>query len=460
MYMSFYKLRGEPFGITPDPRFLFLSAAHREALAALVYGVSQRKGFISIIGEVGTGKTIILRAFLEGIDPSQTTAISLLNPLATFDQILEEILPPDFRGSTRDRFRTLQEWLINEYRQGRNVVVAIDEAQCMSPATMERLRLLSNLETAEHKLIQVVLAGQPELEHKLAQPNLRQFRERIAVRAKIWPLNQSDSVAYINHRLSKVVQPGSKPIFTRLTLKFLARNARGNPRRLNILCDSALLAGFSYQKQPIPWRIAWEARNGASRRPKWRPASVVRTLAVTGLIAATIGIALFGSRMFSDRASEMRSSAVGTIFRQHIGQADHDSNRIPDIETAAVGDSIQAGMIPNVAPSGVDRTMLADLPDSEVTANSITVADNGRASGIDFTYAAETVVVNRGDGLWQLCREIYGDVDAELVQKVIEANPHIPDPNNLAVGEELVFPRLAASGEPISARVTKADLED
>jgi general secretion pathway protein A len=354
----------------------------------------------------------------------------------------------------------LQEWLIDEYRQGRNVVVAIDEAQCMSPATMERLRLLSNLETAEHKLIQVVLAGQPELEQKLAQPNLRQFRERIAVRAKIWPLNQSDSVAYINHRLSKVVQPGSRPIFTRLALKYLARNAGGNPRRLNILCDSALLAGFSYQKQPIPWRIAWEARNAGSRRPNWRAASVVRTLAVTGLIAATIGIAFFGSRMFSDRTSAMRSSAVGTILRQRTELSDAGFVRVPEITTAAVRDSVNFETQPIVAFSRDDHALMPDLPDTELTAKSITGADNGRASRIDFSYASETVVINQGDGLWQLCREIYGDVDAELVQKVIEANPHIPDPNNLAVGEEIVFPRLAASGEPISARVTQADLED
>ena len=193
MYMSFYRMAAEPFGITPDPRFLFLSPAHREALAALVYGVSQRKGFISIIGEVGTGKTIILRSFLERVDRTKMTAIYLLNPLASFEQILDEILPPEFTGSTQDRFRTLQEWLIEEYRQGRNVVVVIDEAQRMSPSTLEKLRLLSNLETAEHKLIQVILAGQPELERKLQQPNLRQLWQRIAVRATIWPLNRRES---------------------------------------------------------------------------------------------------------------------------------------------------------------------------------------------------------------------------------------------------------------------------
>jgi general secretion pathway protein A len=460
MYMSFYKLRGEPFGITPDPRFLFLSAAHREALAALVYGVSQRKGFISIIGEVGTGKTIILRAFLEGIDPSQTTAISLLNPLANFDQILEEILPPDFEGSSTDRFRTLQEWLIEEYRQGRNVVVAIDEAQCMSPSTMERLRLLSNLETAEHKLIQVVLAGQPELEQKLAQPNLRQFRERIAVAAKIWPLSQSDSVAYINHRLSKVTQPGSKPIFTHSALNFLARKAKGNPRRMNILCDSALLAGFSYQKQPIPWRITWESRSGASSPASWRQPSVVRTLAVAGLIAASVAVAFFGARMTADNVEDLQPSVLGAVSSQM------DDTRVAQLQNPLANEIVEnPGLSQNepnliVMQSGADADVIGGITESVVAPALLNATEISESNNAEFAFASEKVVVNRGDGLWQLCREIYGEVDAAMVRKVIEANPHIPDPNNLTIGQEITFPRLATAGNSTSTRMTNAELED
>lgn len=455
--MNFYRFRGEPFGITPNPRFLFLSAAHREALAALVYGVSQRKGFISIIGEVGTGKTIILRAFLEGIDPSQTTAISLLNPVASFEQIIDEILPPDFEGSTSDRFRTLQEWLIEEYRQGRNVVVAIDEAQCMSPATMERLRLLSNLETAEHKLIQVVLAGQPELERKLMQPNLRQFGQRIAVTAKIWPLSQSDSVAYINYRISKVIHPGSKPIFTRLALNYLARKAKGNPRRLNILCDAALIAGFSYQKRPIPWSIAWEACSGTARRPKRGHTLFARTLAVAGLISVLLGSFWYGLGPLTKDTNELRSATTGTIHRQ-IARGDESR----PVESSIVGAHITP------APKQVQAEALLE-PKRDNTARHANplladhvsnAVENDHVLETRLARIPQTVVVNRGDGLWQLCRDIYGDVDSALVQMVIEANPHIQNPNDLTVGEEIMFPRLASMGEPVSARGPNTHVEE
>jgi general secretion pathway protein A len=269
MYMNFYQFREEPFGITPDPRFLFLSSSHRDALAAMVYGVSQRKGFISVIGEVGTGKTIVLRAFLERLDRSTTTAICLLNPLVSFDQIIDEVLPPDFQGSSGDRYRTLQEWLINEYREGRNVVVAIDEAQRMPAATLEKLRLLSNLETTRHKLIQIILVGQPELERKLRHNDLRQLWQRIAVRATIWPLTRIESRRYITHRLSKVAAGTAETVFTRAALRHLISRAGGNPRRLNVLCDRALVSGFNRRRRPVPLGTAWQVTASSTAQPRW-----------------------------------------------------------------------------------------------------------------------------------------------------------------------------------------------
>lgn len=305
MYMSYYRFREEPFGITPDPRFLFMSASHRDALGAMVYGVSQRKGFVSIIGEVGAGKTIVLRAFLERLDRASTTAVCLLNPLATFEQIIGEILPPDFKGSTSDQFRTLQEWLINEYREGRNVVVAIDEAQRMSVATLERLRLLSNLETAKHKLIQIILVGQPELERKLQRRCLRQLWQRITVRAVLQPLTRTESHAYIAHRLSKVTGGASSAVFTRPALRHLIGQADGNPRRLNVVCDRTLVSGFTRQKRPVPLRTAWQATRSASPVTRWR--RVVAGRAAVS-IAATIVLA---SLLFYVFTTQPGSTASG-----------------------------------------------------------------------------------------------------------------------------------------------------
>lgn len=430
MYMSFYRFREGPFGITPDPRFLFLSASHREALATMVYGCTQRKGFVSVIGEVGTGKTIVLRAFLERLDRSKTTAICLLNPLATFEQILDEILPPDFQGSTDDRFRSLQEWLISEYREGRNVVVAIDEAQRMSVATLERLRLLSNLETAEHKLIQIILVGQPELERKLQQKSLRQLWQRIAVRATIWPLNRTDSIAYVLHRLSKATGGSNKQVFTRAALRHLVRRGSGNPRKLNILCDRALIAGFSYQKRPVPLAVAWEASSESARPPRWRRTVLRRSW----VLATTIALVAMASYVLTNRSKDA-SESVAQVETQSIvdggemlaslSVASPDAHVVPEethrpVEVSSAPILVDVGSVSTDVSTG----QVVSWPESEPA-------------------TMETRVVGRGDGVWQMCRTVYGTVDASLVQVVLDFNPHIEDPNELTVGETLIFPSMA-----------------
>jgi len=476
MYMSFYRMAAEPFGITPDPRFLFLSPAHREALAALVYGVSQRKGFISIIGEVGTGKTIILRSFLERVDPTKTTAIYLLNPLASFEQILDEILPPEFTGSTQDRFRTLQEWLIEEYRQGRNVVVVIDEAQRMAPSTLEKLRLLSNLETAEHKLIQVILAGQPELERKLEQPNLRQLWQRIAVRATIWPLNRQESVAYVNHRLSKVLAPGSQQIFTRFAINHLVRSAKGNPRRLNILCDGALVTGFSYQKRPVPWRVAWEASPGVMKSRRWGHALLQRSR-VLAIVGITIAAGLLGFNLPHGAPLETGDVAQTTTRLHDQTSVEVDSHAsVPQAEESTLSPALirdkeiiapqsaifetsaepdEASLASHDVARVARRTGELGHPDDK-TRPATGLPDKPIILKADLVNASEKVVVNQGDGIWQLCREVYGTVDTQIVAFVMEANPHIQDPNELIVGDEIIFPPLALANKTVASAATSA----
>lgn len=273
MYLRYYDLKVEPFGVTPDPRFLYLSPDHKEALGALVYGVRERKGFVSIVGEVGTGKTTILRAFMESIDPKKFTAIYIFNSLATFDLILQEIRPGPPEYKPRGRVRAVQEWLISEYAKGRKVILIIDDAQRMAIETLEKLRLLSNLETAKHKLLQIVLAGQPELDELLEQRELRQLKQRIAVRASIGSLTRIDSIAYIEHRLARA-GGDMNTLFAKSALRQIVRHADGNPRMLNILCDNALITGYGYQKKRITAMIAEEVITEFSRprehRATWK----------------------------------------------------------------------------------------------------------------------------------------------------------------------------------------------
>ncbi len=254
MYLKHYNLAREPFGVTPDPEFLYLSPTHREALAAVVYGIRERKGFISVTGEVGTGKTTTLRSALQHLRADREKPIYIFHPSVSFKELLKNIFyelgVESVPQQTDDMVRRLHEILIEEYAAGRNLFLLIDEAQNMPVKTMESLRILSNIETTKDKLLQIVLVGQPELDRKLARYELRQLRQRIAVRAVIEPLSHDESVDYIKHRLIKAGAPRVW-IFTEGAKKLIVENARGNPRLINILCDNALVTGFGYQKKVI-----------------------------------------------------------------------------------------------------------------------------------------------------------------------------------------------------------------
>ena len=232
MYLDFYHLKREPFRITPDPEFLYLSPSHKEALAAIAYGVEQRKGIIAVTGEVGTGKTTILRYYLGKADPERLKAAHVFNPAVSFPVLLQTIfreLGIPFEsgeaGGMVDRFHG---YLIEEYKKDHTVVLFIDEAQNVPVETLENLRMLSNLESSEDKLLQIVLCGQTELESLLDRNELRQLKSRIAVRATISPLSRKESLAYIRHRLSMSSRKESD-IFTKAALERIVRKAKGQP---------------------------------------------------------------------------------------------------------------------------------------------------------------------------------------------------------------------------------------
>jgi len=261
MYLHFFNLNEPPFNITPDPRFLYYSRHHKEALDHVLFGIQQRKGFIQLTGEVGSGKTTLCRAVLASLGSTVETAL-VLNPSLSGTQLLRALLN-DFglEVSGRDRLvyiETLNEFLLKKNREGINVALIIDEAQCLSPQLMEQVRLLSNLETDQHKLIQIVLCGQPELEKRLARPDLRQLRQRITVRYNIPPLSEEDTMHYIRHRLA-VAGPETRADFDRGAVREVFRYSSGIPRLINAVCDNALLAGYVFQSQQIDARCVKSA---------------------------------------------------------------------------------------------------------------------------------------------------------------------------------------------------------
>ncbi|HAU38337.1 MAG TPA: ATPase [Phycisphaerales bacterium] len=257
MYTDYYRLSDEPFNITPDPRYLYLTARHREAINHLLFGVRQRKGFICLTGEVGTGKTTLCRALLRQLDEMFETAL-ILNPVLTETQLLRAIVD-EFRIETKRRDRLGYMTLLNEFllkldAAGRTAVLIIDEAQDMPNDTLEMTRLLSNLETDSRKLLQIVLVGQPELRDKLAKPSLRQLSQRITVRYHLDNLTRDETELYIRHRLSVAGGDGVVQ-FDGSAIKEIHHHSNGTPRLINAISDKALLAGFVYRTGTIDRRI-------------------------------------------------------------------------------------------------------------------------------------------------------------------------------------------------------------
>ncbi|MFH1441542.1 MAG: AAA family ATPase [Candidatus Omnitrophota bacterium] len=247
MYCEYYSLKEDPFNVTSDPSFFYSSQKHKEALSHLFYGVTQRKGIIAITGEIGTGKTILCRFFLKELNKNNVKTAFLLHPCFLGSQLLEAIVR-DFGIdlTTRSKFAcmsALNKLLLNQSEQGNNVVLIIDEAQNLTISQLEQIRLLSNLETQKSKLIQIVLVGQPELNHKLGLYSIRQLQQRITIRYHITSLNKDETVEYINHRLHTA--GGNQHVkFTDQALQVIFDLSKGNPRLINIICDRALLTGF------------------------------------------------------------------------------------------------------------------------------------------------------------------------------------------------------------------------
>jgi general secretion pathway protein A len=304
VYLPFYGLREKPFGVTPDPRFLYLAPSHREALAQLVYGVQEKKGFLVLTGEVGTGKTTLIHTLLGRLD-TQTAAAFVFNSTLPFEGLLEYALE-DFGiskagESHAQRLMALNRFLIERRRAGQNTVLIIDEAQNLLPETLEQVRLLSNFETLNEKLLQVLLVGQPELGERLALPALRQLKQRIALRCRIQPLTVDETAEYIRFRL-RIAGARDSGLFTPEAIARITAHAGGIPRIVNALCDHALLIGYADQQRRIDRRVVDDAvrylESGEATEPRparRRPVGagrVPRWAVVGGVAAVGLGLAL------------------------------------------------------------------------------------------------------------------------------------------------------------------------
>jgi general secretion pathway protein A len=254
MYKQFFGLRANPFNVNPDPRYLFLTRHTEEALACLTYGIQSRKGFVLLTGEVGTGKTTLINKLLEWLRLQQVATAFVFNSKMNVPQFLDYMMAdfgiPCDSQSKSQILRQLYNWLLDRHRAGETAVLIVDEAQNLSDELLEEIRMLTNLETFTEKLLQVILVGQPELEQRLKQPQLRQLRQRLTLRAKTHPLSSDETKAYVTQRL-RIAGSNGQPIFDSESLEALYRFSNGIPRVVNLLCEHCLVSAFVDQQKTV-----------------------------------------------------------------------------------------------------------------------------------------------------------------------------------------------------------------
>ncbi|HEV8017615.1 MAG TPA: AAA family ATPase [Steroidobacteraceae bacterium] len=355
MYLTFFGLNEKPFAITPDPRYLYLSERHAEALAHLLYGVNEAGGFVQLTGEVGTGKTTIVRSLLAQTPKNAEIAL-ILNPKMTAPEFLlticEELgigVPDSALDSLKDLVDILSQYLLRAHAAGHRVVLVVDEAQNLSPDVLEQVRLLTNLETNTQKLLQIILIGQPELRELLGRTELRQLAQRITGRYHLNPLSQEETAAYVLHRLR--VAGATSDIFAPQALSAVFRLSQGVPRVINVICDRALLGAYSLDRHRVTGALVRAAATevfGRRFTPHWLPwaATAVVAVVLTLLTAAlwsyqpwnarphttgTLPAAAAGAAVSVATAAMLptpataRTPRLADLLAQHGGETDTDS---------------------------------------------------------------------------------------------------------------------------------------
>lgn len=451
MYPTFYQLKKAPFHITPDPEFLFLSASHKSALGALVYGIEERQGFVALIGEVGLGKTTILRSYLERVDQQQLKTVYIFNPNVSFGHLLKMLyreLDLEVPGNDIvEQINHLHQALIDEYKMGHNIALIIDEAQNMPVETLEKLHMLSNLETSTEKLLQIVLVGQPEFGRKLELYELRQLKQRLVIRTTLVPLTEEEGMAYIQHRLAKVALLG-QAIFTTKAMRAIVRQARGTPRVINILCTNALIRGFDYRKELITAKIVNEVID-EHRGTK-------RASAIKPWLAATLGVLVVGGAVW---LSPYRQSVLAGLSRfeyvqRWTSRLWPDFANSPPVTEEPLGTTTRTatpkperGVSESTSRTPGSERSISSAPANQSRSEAVqegprsierAVPDKAGLSPLPLTVKT----VKRGDQLTTLAQEVYGVSNAEIIQFIRKNNPQIQDANRIEIGLQIVFPPL------------------
>jgi general secretion pathway protein A len=359
VYTEFFGLNEKPFAITPDPRYLYMSARHTDALAHLIYGISESGGFIQLTGEVGTGKTTLIRSLLEQL-PAKAEIALILNPQLSTLEFLQVIcqelrIPAPAEDSVRARVDSLNSYLLRAYAEARRIVLIVDEAQALTPELLEQIRLLTNLETPKKKLLQIILIGQPELRDLLDRPEMRQVAQRITGRYHLEPLGKEDTALYVRHRMK--VAGAQSDVFTPAAIRTLYRRSRGIPRLINVVADRALLAAYTRDQRLVDRGIVVSAAAEVfgRRRTSWRwwPAAAIPVGLAAFVLATT--------NLWQPSGQPLPGPAATALPATVAAAAGAPAQRSGEPNEITVADAATPAPAPSSAPEAPEPVTLARL---------------------------------------------------------------------------------------------------
>jgi len=397
VYTEFFGLNEKPFAITPDPRYLYMSARHADALAHLIYGISESGGFIQLTGEVGTGKTTLIRSLLEQL-PAKAEIALILNPQLSTLEFLQVIcqelrIPATAEDSVRARVDALNAYLLRAYAEARRIVLIVDEAQALTPELLEQIRLLTNLETPKKKLLQIILIGQPELRDLLDRPEMRQVAQRITGRYHLEPLGKEDTALYISHRMR--VAGAQSDVFTPSAIRTLYRCSRGIPRLINVVADRALLAAYTRDQRLVDRGLVVSAAAEVfgRRKTSWRSwPAVAIPVALAAFVLAT-------TNLWQTPGQQLPAAAAG-VPPTVAAAAGAPAQRSDEPNEITVAEAATPALEPLPAPEAPEPSTLAAL-----SGEPAFVMDRDQAVAELLALWGGTYERDRGDACDQAARE-------------------------------------------------------
>lgn len=444
MILKFYNLREQPFGATPDTRYLFSSATHREALASLLYGVKEGRGFIGLIAKPGMGKTTLLFRSLNQLKESSKTVFlfqTISTPIDFLRTLLRDLGVEDVSGGLEELQARLTQILVEHSQRGQKLIVVIDEAQNLDNDVLELVRMLSNFETSKEKLIHIILAGQPQLAKKLASPDLLQLRQRISILAHLDPFTAEETEQYVNHRLRVAGYPEQQSLFTRSAIRIIAEHSGGIPRNINTLCFNALSIGAALKRRSIDADILREVIADLELEPltgvepiepplmtrayKEDPRSTFGSWAVRLALVGLAGLAIW----------------IGVLqLRNHQESADvSKSANTTEATSPQVEPDVLSTDEHSINVEEQPLTLVA-LPSSPIPETPRRHENRRAASPLRSSINRNEVLVRPGMTFYGICGELFSPCTISKVRELHRLNPWLSDSNYVKVGDVLVVP--------------------